>query len=261
MSGSSQKQLVHNHFSQAAVSWSARYANDLTFQNYNFIVRREQVLELFDKERGRYLDAGCGTGDFIPALLERGGEVFAVDVAAEMIRQAQARLSPFEDAARIHLSVADVTNLDFPENYFDAVIGVGLIEYLSDDEPALEELYRVLKPGGILIVTVPNFASPFMAYEVLTAQARRLRRRVLARAKGYSVSPKFVHRHFLPWRLDRKLAQVGFRKLDCAFCSYGVFSAPRLGSLFLALSRRLDRFSRSPLAILGTNYIVKVEKP
>ena len=261
MSGSSQKQLVKDHFSQAALSWSARYANDLTFQSYNFIVRRKMVLELFDKERGRYLDAGCGTGDFIQALLERGGEVFAVDDAAEMIRRTEARFSSLENASMLHLCVADVTKLDFPESYFDAVIGVGLIEYLSQDEPALEELYRVLKPGGILIITVPNLASPFMAFEVLTWRIRQGLTRALARARGYRASPSFVHRHFLPWMLDRRLARVGFRKLDYRYCTYGVFSAPRLGSLFLALSRRLDRFSRSPLAILGTNYIVKLEKP
>jgi ubiquinone/menaquinone biosynthesis C-methylase UbiE len=261
MSGSTQKQLVREHFSQAALSWTTRYANDLTFQSYNFIVRRKMVLELLNKEEGRYLDAGCGTGDFIPALLEREGEVFAVDVAAEMIRQTKARLSSLGNAARLHLFVADVTKLDFPERYFDAVIGVGLIEYLGEDERALEELYRVLKPGGILIITVPNLASPFMAFEVLTSRFRQGLKRALARARGYRVSPGFVHRHFFPWVLDRRLAQVGFRKLDYRFCTYGIFSAPRLGALFLALSRRLDRFSRSPLAIFGTNYIVKLERP
>jgi ubiquinone/menaquinone biosynthesis C-methylase UbiE len=261
MSGSSQKQLVKDHFTRVAGSWSARYASDRSFQNYNFIVRREHVLELFDKEQGRYLDAGCGSGDFIAALVERGGEVFAIDVAAQMIQQSQAKFFSHQDAARIHFSVADVTNLSFSESYFDAVVAVGLIEYLSDDEAALKELYRVLKPGGILIITVPNLASPFMAFEVLTSEVRQLRRRVLATVRGHRVSPKFVHRHFLPWRLDRKLARVGFRKLDYVFCTYGLFSAPRLSALFLALSRKLDRFSRSPAGILGSNYIVKVKKP
>lgn len=260
MTRSDQKQLVENHFSKAAVSWSDRYANETTFQNYNFIVRRKYVLQLFDKKQGRYLDAGCGTGDFIPALLERGGDVFAVDVAAEMIRQAKARFCSFDSTDRIHLSVADVTNLDFPESYFDAIISVGLIEYLSHEEPVLEELYRVLKPGGILIITVPNLASPFMAFETLVSHGKRLIRRVFTRA-GHDISPKFVHRHFFPWRLDRQLSQVGFRKLDYACCTYGFFSAPRTGTLFLPLSRNLDRFSHSPLAILATNYIVKVAKP
>jgi ubiquinone/menaquinone biosynthesis C-methylase UbiE len=261
MNRSEQKQLVENHFRKEAVSWSARYADDMGFKNYNFIVRREHVLQLFDKRHGRYLDAGCGTGDFLPALLERGGDVFAIDVAAEMISQAKARLRCFDGTDRIHLSVADVTNLDFPESYFDAIISVGLVEYLSNDEAVLEELYRVLKPGGILIITVPNLASPFMAFDTLVSHGRRFMKRVLAWARGHDVSPTFIHRHFFPWRFDRQLTQVGFRKIDYRFCTYGFFSAQRTNAMFLALSRKLDRFSCSALAILGTNYIVKVEKP
>lgn len=256
-----QKQLVEDHFSKVAASWPARYANDVSFQNYNFIVRRKHVLQLFDKEQGRYLDAGCGAGDFIPALLARGGDVFAVDVTAHMISQAEARFCSCDSTERIHLSRADVTNLDFPESYFDAIVAVGLIEYLSADEPILEELYRVLKPGGILILTVPNLASPFMAFDTLVSHGKRLLQRALAKARGHDLSPTFVHRHFFPWKLDRQLRQVGFHKLDYAYCTYGFFSAPRTGALFLPLSKRLDRFPRSPLAILGTNYIVKVKKP
>jgi ubiquinone/menaquinone biosynthesis C-methylase UbiE len=261
MSGLSQKHLVKDHFSQAAGSWSARYGDDRSFQNYNFIVRREHVLELFDREQGRYLDVGCGSGDFIAALIERGGEVFAIDVAGEMIRKARDTFVGVAADGKAHFSVADVTNLSFAENYFDAAVAVGLIEYLSDYETALKELYRVLKPGGILILTVPNLASPFMAFEVVTSDLRRLRRRAFARLRGHRLAPRFVHRHFLPWSLDRKLARAGFHKLDYAFCTYGLFSVPRLGDLFLALSEKLDRFSRSTVGILGTNYIVKVKKP
>lgn len=260
MNRSHQKQLVENHFSKIAASWSARYANDVTFQNYNFIVRRKHVL-LFDKEQGRYLDAGCGTGDFIPALLARGGEVFAIDVAAQMISQAKARFCAFDSPERLHLAQADVTNLDFPESYFEAIIAVGLIEYLSNDELVLEELHRVLKPGGILIPTVPNLASPFMTFDTLVSHGKRFIQRVLARAKGHDLSPIFIHRHFFPWKLDRQLRQVGFHKLDHAYCTYGLFSPPWTGALFLPVSRKLDRFPRSPLAMLGTNYIVKVKKP
>ena len=261
MNRSQQKQLVENHFSKVADSWAARYTNDMSFQSYNFIVRREHVLQLFDKRQGRYLDAGCGSGDFIPALLERGGEVFAIDVAAQMISQAKARFCALDSTQRLHLFQTDVTNLDFPENYFDAIIAVGLIEYLSIDEPVLEEFYRVLKPGGILILTVPNLVSPFMAFDTLMSHVKRFIQYVSAWIRGHDLAPAFIHRHFFPWKLDRQLRQIGFHKLDYAYCTYGFFSVPRVGAIFLPLCRRLDRFPRSPLAILGTNYLVKVTKP
>ena len=261
MNSSEQKRLVASHFDDEARLWSARYGGTTTFQSYNFIVRRKHVLQLFDKTQGLYLDAGCGSGDFIPELLKRGGDVFAIDVAAEMIAQARQKFSALGEADRIHLAVADVNQLDFPQNYFDAVIGVGLVEYLSRSDRVFEEFYRVLKHGGILIITVPNLASPFMALETLIAHGKRLGRRVWGTIRRQHVRPSFARRHFIPWRLDRQLTRVGFRKIDYAFCTYGFFSLPRAGRLSLALSMRLDRFAHSPVGILGTNYIVKVAKP
>jgi hypothetical protein len=71
----------------------------------------------------------------------------------------------------------------------------------------------------------------------------------------------FLHRHFIPWRLDRTLRRVGFKKLDATFCTYGLFAAMRLSPFFLSLSRLLAPYSRTPAGVLGSNYIVKVQKP
>src|ERR1700694_4618926 len=68
-----QARLVRNHFDEVSGAWERLYTPEVTFANYNFVVRKRHVLDLFDKRGGRFLDAGCGTGDFIPDLLERGG--------------------------------------------------------------------------------------------------------------------------------------------------------------------------------------------
>jgi ubiquinone/menaquinone biosynthesis C-methylase UbiE len=254
-----QERLVANHFEKIAPSWSDRYTSALTFQQYNFIARRENVLALFDKTEGTYLDAGCGTGDFIPGLVARGGNIIALDLSCGMLEQARARVMTFASPGRVQFTAGDVGRLGYRDECFDAIIGVGLLEYLSDMTVALREMYRTLKPGGILIITVPNLASPFMAYETLVSHVRRLIK--LGRTHATKRSKPFRHRHFIPWRLDRTLRRIGFKKLSATFCTYGLFSAERLSPFFLSLSRRLAPYSRTPAGVLGSNYIVKVQKP
>jgi hypothetical protein len=99
-----------------------------------------------------------------------------------------------------------------------------------------------------------------MAYETFVPKCKGVAKRALAAAGLRRPERTYLQRHFVPWRLDRQLARIGFQKIDFAFCTYGL-SSPRMESMSLDLSRRLDRFERSTLGILGTNYIVKVEKP
>jgi ubiquinone/menaquinone biosynthesis C-methylase UbiE len=254
-----QEQLVASHFEELSRSWSDRYASALTFQQYNFIARRDGVLELFDKTGGTYLDAGCGTGDLIPGLLERGGTVIAMDLSCGMIEQTRARVRSYP--GQVQFAVGDVTRLCYRDECFDAIIGVGLLEYLSDVGAAFQEMRRTLKPGGILIVTVPNLASPFMAYETFVLHVQKSMALARAHVRRQRRPRTFRRRHFVPWRLDRALQRSGFEKVDATFCTYGLFAAKRLSPFFLRVSRRLAPHSRSPAGVLGTNYIVKARKP
>ncbi len=256
-----QEQLVRSHYNKISSSWGDLYEKEVSFANYNFIVRKRHVLSLFDKVGGRFLDAGCGTGDFIPDLIARQGRVTALDFAEDMIEQARARMARKGLDKQVDFVVGDVTRLEFDDNLFDAIIGVGLIEYLTDHREALREFYRVLKPGGSLIVTVPSIVSPFMAYETLVPKCKGVVKQVLAAAGMREPERAYFQRHFVPWALDRDLRRVGYHKKDFSFCTYGFSASKRLESFSLGLTRRLDGFGRSPLGRLGTNYIVKAEKP
>ncbi len=97
----------------------------------------------------RVLDAGCGTGILVPALLEArpGLElVCEVDFAEEMLRQARLRVAD----PRVTVVAADISRLPFPPAAFDAALCFGLLPHLPDAASACRELLACLRPGGAL---------------------------------------------------------------------------------------------------------------
>lgn len=249
-----------DHFRSVAPTWADLYARDGTFRTYRFLARRRSVLALLAQAGGTCLDLGCGTGEFIPDLLDRGYEVNAVDTAEEMIAAVKERVRAESWQGRVHASVGDAARLDYPDSHFDAVISVGLLEYVPDVHAVLSEIQRVLKPGGSAVMSVPNLASPFKVFETAVSLAKRSARRTLALLTSQQPPEFFRHYHFLPWRFDAQLERAGLQKEDYAFCTFGLSDATRMAPRYLELSRRMERFARTPLGLLATNYIVKVHK-
>ena len=102
----------------------------------------------------KVLDVGCGTGEMAARLAEGGYEAWGVDIAEPMIRYACHRHKSGQ------FRVGDVERIPFDDNSFDAVVCLGVIEYLANDERALSEIRRVLKPGGSAVVSTPSAVSP-----------------------------------------------------------------------------------------------------
>ncbi len=103
----------------------------------------------------RVLDIACGPGMVArqAARLETTGEVVGIDIAEEAVKVAQQRAAE-EGLANVTFEVMDAENLTFGEASFDRVIiSFGLMHF-PDSEKALAEVWRVLKPGGILAVAV-----------------------------------------------------------------------------------------------------------
>ncbi|MEW6458919.1 MAG: class I SAM-dependent methyltransferase [Bacillota bacterium] len=97
------------------------------------------------------LDVGCGTGLLVPFLLETVGErgtVTGVDFAAAMVQRAGAKAF----GPNVRFVEADVAALPFEPGTFDAVFCNNVLPHLPDKPGALQELNRVLKPGGLLVI-------------------------------------------------------------------------------------------------------------
>lgn len=107
------------------------------------------LVEKYAKSREtlKVLDAGCGTG-YLVKKLEQFGEVVGVDSNPEAIKFAKKR--------GVNARLASVNKLPFKSDSFDLVVSVDVIYHKEvDDQKALSEFFRVLKPAGILILRVP----------------------------------------------------------------------------------------------------------
>jgi len=119
---------------------------------------RNEVADLANIRQGSHvLDVGCGTGYTTEAVLKRleHGEVIGIDLTPQQLGKAARNLNP--ERARLSLSRGDAENLPFKDEAFDAVVSVGALEYFPHPQRALQEMARVVKPGGKVVVGGPEF--------------------------------------------------------------------------------------------------------
>jgi ubiquinone/menaquinone biosynthesis C-methylase UbiE len=160
------KERVRLVFNSRVGEWAACYSDAQADSLESQCLRSRQriALEMLASAvpaPARVLDAGCGTGETAAKLLEQGYEARGMDISESMVSHACARLG----ADRFR--VGDLERIPFPDSEFDAVVCLGVIEYLERDEGALREIARVLRPGGTAVISTPNAISPLRSLDAL----------------------------------------------------------------------------------------------
>lgn len=121
-------------------------------------VELDLVLKLLEPRAAEHiLDAGCGSGIFTAPIVEHGSRVTGLDLSLPMLERARSRLPGQSFLA------ADMTALPFPDETFDKVVSVTALEFIENGRQALAELFRVARPGGIIVVATLNSLSPWAA--------------------------------------------------------------------------------------------------
>jgi arsenite methyltransferase len=126
---------------------------EVVYSRRDLLRRRALVHEALSAGPGdRVLDAGCGPGFYVAETLERVGPdgfVVGVDASAPMLALAAKRC---EGHANVSFEEGDVTALPVADASFDRALSVQVLEYVADIPAALAELFRVLRPGGRLLL-------------------------------------------------------------------------------------------------------------
>jgi SAM-dependent methyltransferase len=247
---------VSTLFGGRVAEWVASYGGgeprDLTARN--LLARRRLAVEMVGAAvppTARVLDLGCGTGEVSAQLIRLGYEVWGLDIAEPMVRYARDR------CRSNRFRVGDMERLPFPDDTFDAVVCLGVIEYLAADDRALREIWRVLRPGGTAVISTPSAISPLphldRLFAGLTEAARPLHHLVKYRLRGKrapdarpSRDPAHRKYHRGPWL--RLLRSMGLEAEDWVCHGWGwyksgfegvVLSLHRTAAL---LRRALERF-------------------
>lgn len=126
------------------------------FQKNDF--RTASLWELIkNKIKGkRILDIGCGSGHYVLEMLKTGKEVRAIDNSCEMIKLTNYLLSNngFSEKAKL-ADIGEIELNQFENKQFDTILCLDVIEHLPDEKIALKKITKLLKPNGILILSVP----------------------------------------------------------------------------------------------------------
>jgi ubiquinone/menaquinone biosynthesis C-methylase UbiE len=96
------------------------------------------------------LDIGCGDGEFAVELAKRGAIVVGIDPSREMVKAARTR--PRAQSAGINFQVAQAAQLPFRSGQFDVVTAITVLCFVDDATPVFQEIARVLRPGGRLVI-------------------------------------------------------------------------------------------------------------
>ena len=124
------------------------------------------------REGDLVLDMGCGAGRHAFESLRRGGRIVALDYSYDELVDVKNTFGAMVDDAEVGDDASgqpvrgDALRLPFPDSTFDRIIASEVLEHIPDDEGAIAELTRVLKPGGTIAVTVPAWFAERLCWKL-----------------------------------------------------------------------------------------------
>lgn len=177
----------------------------------NLAKRIRLIARYCDLSKVRFLDCGCGAGEYVFALRdEYGTDAWGIEYSKAKVAAAQAN-----KRHGAHIRQGDLHDLDEPNSSVDVALLNEVLEHVPDDYRALQQVHRVLKPGGRVIVFSPNRFYPFETHGVrLRAIDTQIPSYVplipyVPLALG-SLAFRYVARNYWPHELRSLVRRAGF---------------------------------------------------
>jgi ubiquinone/menaquinone biosynthesis C-methylase UbiE len=222
---------------------------------HDHIIRMLSAIPLSDT--ASVLEAGCGPGNLLPQLASRFGRVCALDASSKMLDIARTRAADFRN---VTYQVGNIEALPFGDESFDLACSAGVIEYLPNIERTLQELQRVLRPGGLLILSTTNENAP--ANRIRPALDLLVRIPFVARMFGIEHRNCRLWHHRIP-EFKQRLRTAGLL-LEGERHFYLTLPRP-LNRLFPTVTKNmeswLDGYMHTSLRHLAEGYIAVASKP
>ncbi len=182
---------------------AAGYSQKIDTKPHNAYYDRPNTLGLLPDVNGlEILDAACGPGKYAEILLQQGAVVHGVDFSPRMVDAAKARNA---DAGQFEVHDLTEPMPQFTDGAFDIVLCALALDYLEDWSTTLKEFHRVLKPGGIVVVSMEH---PFFSYTYFKSRNYFSQETVSAVWKGFGHAVEvFTNRRSLQDMLQPFLEQ------------------------------------------------------
>lgn len=186
------------------------------------------------------LELGCGTGTFTGELAQAFADLTSIDVAEDLLERAQ------KNFPTVKFANVDIHKTFFADGQFDIVLGCSVLHHL-ELHTALREIFRILRPGGVVRLCEPNMLSP----QIFLQKNWPWLKRKLGDSPDETA--------FTPAQLKRSLAAVGFTDIEATPFE---FLHPAIPERMIALVMRLEAFlEKTPLRQIGGSIKISARKP
>lgn len=227
-----------------------------------FARRLSMITRELDLSGKKILDAGAGEGVWLDqfAKLTEPKNVFGSDIDPELV--AEARQDSLIPSENIVVSAAE--SLPWEEGFFDVVFSNEVLEHVEDDRQAVEETFRVLKPGGSFVIFTPNRGWPFETHGMflrgkyywgnipfLPWMPKRIYTRLAPHVRNYSNR-----------RVRKLLIEAGFEIVHHRHVFPGFDGLVRKAGIIGQLIQKIFHFlERTPLHFFGISHFIIARKP
>ncbi len=194
--------------------WNAIYTDPADYTYYDLEKPHEdldQVIEIFRTNQVKtILDVGCGMGRNLIPLVMSGFSLTGIDSAPEGIKKNKQLLE--EKHLNADLAVGAFQHLPFPPTSFDAVICVQTLNhgFEKDVQQGVAQIQRVLKPGGMLFLTVPGRISQGKVRQLLIKTAKQIEANTYIPASGkeagiphHVFSKRLIYQYLKEFRIEK----------------------------------------------------------